>query len=173
LSRWWLEENLMALINLIGNLLWLILAGFWLAVGYAAAGLLCCLLIITIPFGVQAFKLAAYSFWPFGRVIIEDRRSNEGLSLLGNIIWFVVAGWWLAVAHVATGIALCVTIIGIPFGIASFKMALLSLAPFGRRVVTVEELETLPDARVLIRVAPRSGRPGRGHVTRGGFGGRV
>jgi uncharacterized membrane protein YccF (DUF307 family) len=163
----------MGLLNLIGNLVWLVLAGFWLGVGYAVAGILCCIFVITIPFGVQAFKLASYCFWPFGRAIIEDTRSDPGLSLIGNVIWFVVAGIWLALAHVATGIALCVSIIGIPWGIASFRMALLSLAPFGRRIVTLEELETIPDARVVVRMAPRAERSGRGHVVRGGFGGRV
>jgi uncharacterized membrane protein YccF (DUF307 family) len=118
----------------IGNVLWLILAGFWLALSYAFAGLLICITIIGIPFGVQAFKLAQFSLWPFGRTVV---RSPEGgcLEVGFNILWLVLFGWAIFLAHIAAGILLCITIIGIPFGIQAFKLSVLALWPFGRQVV--------------------------------------
>src|ERR1700704_1543245 len=116
------------------NLIWLVLAGFWLAVGYVVAGLICCVLIITIPFGIAAFRIAGYALWPFGRTI--DRRPTAGLaSLIGNVIWIILFGWWLAIAHLATGIMLCLTIIGIPLGLGNFKLIPISMVPLGVRVV--------------------------------------
>ena len=96
------------------NIVWLVLAGFWLAIAYAIAGILLCLTIIGIPFGVQSFKLAAYALWPFGRVLVPSPTRLKGLSVVANILWFVLAGWWLALAHLVTGILLCLTIIGHP-----------------------------------------------------------
>ncbi|MEU7640869.1 YccF domain-containing protein [Streptomyces sp. NPDC039016] len=119
------------------NVLWLILSGFWMALGYALAGIICCVLIITIPFGIASFRMAGYALWPFGRTTVERRDAGAG-SVIGNIIWIVFAGWWLALGHIATGIALCVTIIGIPFGIANFKMIPLSLLPLGREIVPTD-----------------------------------
>jgi uncharacterized membrane protein YccF (DUF307 family) len=127
-------------VRTIGNLLWLVLAGFWLAVGYAVAGVVLCVLVVTIPFGIQSFKLAGYSLWPFGRVVVEDPDANLALGCLGNVIWLVLAGWWLALVHLFTGIALCLTIIGIPLGVANFKLALLALVPFGKTVVSIDRL---------------------------------
>ena len=97
------------------NLIWLVLAGFWLAVGYVIAGLICCILIITIPFGIASFRIAGFALWPFGRTVVDKRTAGAG-SVLGNVIWVIVAGWWLALGHLVSGIALCVTIIGIPLG---------------------------------------------------------
>jgi uncharacterized membrane protein YccF (DUF307 family) len=122
------------------NILWLVIAGFWLAVGYLVAGVVLCVTIIGIPFGVQSFKLAGYSLWPFGRVVVTDRDASAALGCLGNGLWLVLAGWWLALGHIATGIGLCLTIIGIPLGVANFKLALLSLAPFGKEVVGVDRI---------------------------------
>ncbi|GAA3024436.1 YccF domain-containing protein [Gordonia defluvii] len=119
------------------NILWLVLSGFWMAIGYAVAGIVCCILIITIPFGVASFRMANYALWPFGRTV-ERKPSAGAMSLFGNILWLVLAGWWLAIGHIATGIALCVTIIGIPLGVASFKMVPLSLMPLGMRIVPAE-----------------------------------
>nr|WP_042197309.1 YccF domain-containing protein [Kibdelosporangium sp. MJ126-NF4]CEL22875.1 POSSIBLE CONSERVED INTEGRAL MEMBRANE PROTEIN [Kibdelosporangium sp. MJ126-NF4]CTQ90015.1 POSSIBLE CONSERVED INTEGRAL MEMBRANE PROTEIN [Kibdelosporangium sp. MJ126-NF4] len=116
------------------NVIWLVLSGFWMAVGYVVAGIVCCVLIITIPFGLASFRIANYALWPFGRTI-EQRREAGAMSLIGNIIWIVFAGWWLAIGHVVTGLLLCVTIIGIPFGIANFKMIPVSLVPLGSRIV--------------------------------------
>src|SRR3954463_14042249 len=113
------------------NLIWLVLAGFWLAVGYVVAGLICCILIVTIPFGIASFRIAGYALWPFGRTVI--RRRDAGVaSAVGNLIWLVFAGIWLALGHIITGALLCVTIIGIPLGVANFKMVPISLTPLGR-----------------------------------------
>jgi len=120
---------------MLGNALWFALAGFWMALGYVLAGLIQCITIIGIPFGIQAFKLAGYALWPFGRTVIERRDRDAALSSLGNVLWFFLAGLWLALGHVFAGILLCLTIIGIPFGLASFKLAGLALAPFGKMVV--------------------------------------
>ena len=122
-------------LHTIGNILWLVLAGFWMAVGYVFAGILQCITIIGIPFGLQSFKLAGYALWPFGRVVVQRMDRSSTVSCLGNVIWFFLSGLWLALGHVASGLLLCVTIIGIPFGIASFKLAGLALVPFGKQIV--------------------------------------
>jgi uncharacterized membrane protein YccF (DUF307 family) len=123
----------------IGNILWLVLAGWWLALFYLVAGLLACILIITIPFGIAAFRLAGYSLWPFGRRVVVAR--GAGLpSLIGNVIWIVLFGWELALLHIAAGILLMITIIGIPFGVASIKLSVLALVPLGTRVIDAEEV---------------------------------
>jgi uncharacterized membrane protein YccF (DUF307 family) len=128
----------MALLRTLLNLVWLVLAGVWMALGYVVAGLICCVLIITIPWGIASFRIALFALWPFGSRI--ERRGDAGLgSTLGNIIWFVVAGWWLALGHVVTAIALAVTIIGIPFAWANLKLIPVSLTPLGRRIVDTED----------------------------------
>ncbi|MGH3911205.1 MAG: YccF domain-containing protein, partial [Pseudonocardiaceae bacterium] len=100
----------------VGNVLWLLLAGLALAIGYALAGIVSCLLIITIPFGIASFRLAGYVIWPFGRVVVDRPASTPVLVFLANLLWLIFAGWWLALAHLAFGLLLCLTIIGIPFG---------------------------------------------------------
>jgi uncharacterized membrane protein YccF (DUF307 family) len=120
------------------NLIWLVLAGFWLAVGYAIAGLVCFVLIVTIPFGIAAFRIAGFTLWPFGRTMVDKPSAGAG-AVLGNIIWVIVAGWWLALGHLATGIALCVTIIGIPLGLANFKLIPISLLPLGKEIVRTDQ----------------------------------
>lgn len=122
--------------RLILNVIWLVLAGFWMAVGYAVAGLICCILIITIPWGIASFRIANYALWPFGREVVDRPGAGTG-SLLGNVIWIIVAGVWLAIGHIVTGIALCVTIIGIPLGVANFKLVKVSLVPLGKEIVDV------------------------------------
>ncbi|GAA3728511.1 YccF domain-containing protein [Salinactinospora qingdaonensis] len=124
----------MAALRLVLNIIWLVIAGFWLAVGYTIAGLICCVLIITIPFGIASFRMAGYALWPFGREVVH-RREAGAASTLGNVIWIIVAGWWLTIEHIATACALAVTIIGIPMAWASLKMIPLALAPFGNEVV--------------------------------------
>ena len=119
----------------IGNILWFLLAGLWLALGYAAAGLLMCITIIGIPFGIQAFKLAGFVLWPFGRTVVPTPDSGGVLEIIFNIIWLVLVGWGIFLTHIASGIVQCSTIIGIPFGIQSFKLSVLALWPFGRTVV--------------------------------------
>jgi uncharacterized membrane protein YccF (DUF307 family) len=117
------------------NLIWLVLAGFWMALSYVIAGIICCVLIITIPFGIAAFRIAGFALWPFGRTTVPKRNAGVG-SLIGNIIWIIVAGWWLALGHLFTGLLLCITIIGIPFGIANFKLIPISLTPLGHEIVS-------------------------------------
>jgi uncharacterized membrane protein YccF (DUF307 family) len=124
------------------NLIWLVLAGFWLAVGYVVAGLICCVLIITIPFGIASFRIAGYALWPFGRTVV-DKPGAGAPSVLGNIIWLIVAGWWLALGHLVSGIALCVTIIGIPLGLANFKLIPISLLPLGKEIVRSDQAFTV------------------------------
>ena len=117
------------------NLIWLVLSGFWLFLGYVAAGVVLCILIITIPWGIASFRIGLYALWPFGRTVV-DKPSSGAFSFLGNVIWVILAGWWLALAHIVSGIALCITIIGIPMGIADFKLVPVSLMPLGKEIVT-------------------------------------
>lgn len=120
----------------LGNILWFVLAGFWLALGYAVAGVIAFILIITIPFGIASFRLAGYVIWPFGRTVVWRREAGIW-SLIGNVVWVLVVGWELALAHLLAGLLLCITVIGIPLGIASWKMVPLALIPLGREVVPV------------------------------------
>jgi uncharacterized membrane protein YccF (DUF307 family) len=123
--------------RLLLNVIWLLLCGIWMAIGYVIAGVICCILIITIPFGIASFRIANYALWPFGRTIV--RRSGAGpASAIGNVIWVIVAGIWLASGHVFTGVLLCLTIIGIPLGVANFKMVPISLVPLGREIVSID-----------------------------------
>ncbi|MEY9211204.1 YccF domain-containing protein [Thermobifida halotolerans] len=124
----------MALLRLVLNVVWLFVAGFWLAVGYALAGVICYILVVTIPFGVASFRMANYALWPFGRELVR-RPGAGGGSTAGNVIWIVVAGWWLVLEHIVTAIGLAVTIIGIPMAWASLKMIPVALAPFGNEIV--------------------------------------
>ncbi|GAA1742266.1 YccF domain-containing protein [Nonomuraea bangladeshensis] len=119
------------------NVIWLVFAGIWLAIGYALAGVICCILIVTIPFGIASFRIAAYALWPFGRTVVRDPDAGV-FSLIGNIIWFVVAGVWLAIGHVVTSIPLFLSIIGIPMGVANLKLVPVSLLPLGARIVDLD-----------------------------------
>jgi uncharacterized membrane protein YccF (DUF307 family) len=130
----------------IGNVLWLLLAGWWLALAYLLAGLLACVLIVTIPFGLASFRLAGYALWPFGRRI-EVRRGAGVPSILGNVLWIILFGWELAVLHVVAGLLLMLTILGIPFGVASIKMGALALVPLGTRIVGSDREDVLPSYR--------------------------
>ena len=125
--------------RLILNLIWLVLCGWWMAILYVIAGLICFILIITIPFGIASWRIASYVLWPFGRSVVM-RRDAGALSLIGNIIWIILIGWWLAVGHFTSGIALCVTIIGLPLGIANFKLIPISLVPLGVQIIPSGEL---------------------------------
>jgi len=128
--------------RLILNILWFVLCGLWMAIGYAIAALICFILIITIPFGVASLRIALFALWPFGRTVVKRPGTGAG-SAIGNVIWFVLCGWWLALGHIITGALLCLTIIGIPFAIANFKLIPVSLMPFGRDVVTLEQAARL------------------------------
>ena len=140
--------------RLLLNIIWFVLAGLWMAIGYAFAALICFILIITIPFGIAALRIAVFALWPFGKTVIK--RPDAGVaSGIGNVIWFVLCGWWLALAHLITGTLLCLTIIGIPLGLANYKLIPVSLLPLGREIVSVDQLHaagdgsyvTIPDRR--------------------------
>lgn len=117
----------------IGNVLWLLLVGWHTALEWLLLGLLLCLPIVTVPFAIQCFKIGAFSLWPFGLVAVRDP-AVRGASVLGNLLWFL-PGLFIALAYFLGGVLLCLTIIGIPFGIQAFKLAGLALLPFGRSIV--------------------------------------
>ena len=116
----------------IGNIVWLILGGMVIALVYYILGLLFCLTIIGIPFGFQLFKFGTFSLWPFGTQVIEGKDSIGCTNLFMNILWIILGWWEIALMHIFFGFILCITIIGIPFGMQHFKMAGLSLLPFGK-----------------------------------------
>jgi uncharacterized membrane protein YccF (DUF307 family) len=120
-------------VSLIGNIIWIIFGGLAGAIGWCIAGLICCVTIIGIPFGVQCFKIARLQLAPFGRQVVDGRGSSFGV--IGNILWILFIGWELALANVITGIFFAITIIGIPFAKQSFKLATLSLLPFGKEII--------------------------------------
>ena len=123
----------MDILRLILNVVWLVLCGWWMAILYFLAGLVAFILIITIPFGIAAWRIGGYVLWPFGRQI-EIRRDAGLGSLIGNIIWIILLGWELALGHLIAGITLCLTIIGIPLGLANFKIIPISIMPLGVRI---------------------------------------
>ena len=116
------------------NIIWLIFGGFWLWLGYVLAGIICCLLIVTIPLGVASFRMASYTLWPFGRAVVRAPDAGAG-SAIGNVLWFILCGWWLALGHLMTGVAQALTIIGIPLAIANLKLLPVSIVPFGKQIV--------------------------------------
>lgn len=121
-------------VRLLLNIAWLVFGGIALVFGYLVAGLVCCILVVTIPFGIAAFRIALYALWPFGRTVVE-RQDAGAASAIGNVIWLIFAGIWICIGHVVAGIALCITIIGIPIGLAHFKMVPISLMPLGKEIV--------------------------------------
>lgn len=127
--------------RLLLNVIWLVFGGLWLALGYLLAGILMCLLIITIPFGIASFRMASYALWPFGRTVVEKPTAGAG-SMLGNIIWFVLAGVWLAIGHVTTAVAQAITIIGIPLALANLKMIPVTCFPLGKEIVPADSVPT-------------------------------
>lgn len=116
------------------NLIWVVTGGLWLWLGYLLAGVIACLLVVTIPAGVACSRIAGYALWPFGRDVVE-RPDAGGMSGLANVVWFLVAGLWLAIGHVTTAAVQAVTIIGIPLAIANLKMVPVTCFPFGKVVV--------------------------------------
>ena len=142
--------------RLVLNILWFVLCGFWMAIAYTLAALLCFITIIGIPFGIAALRIALFALWPFGRTLVKKPGGGVA-SGIGNVIWLIFCGWWLALGHIITGVALCITLIGIPLGLANFKLIPVSLLPLGRDVVTIEEARGL-GAPVEVAVArdPRS-----------------
>ena len=106
------------------------------------------ILIITIPFGIAAGRIALFCLWPFGRTLVRRPDAGTG-SLIGNVIWIILAGWWLALGHLVTGALMCLTIIGIPLGLANFKLIPVSLTPFGRDIVDIDQARRLGYARTV------------------------
>jgi uncharacterized membrane protein YccF (DUF307 family) len=120
--------------RLILNVVWLIFGGLWLALGYFAAGILCFILIVTIPFGVAAFRIGMYALWPFGYTVVDKPGAHPG-AMIGNVIWVILCGIWLAIGHLVSAIAMAITIIGIPLAIANLKLIPVSLFPLGKEIV--------------------------------------
>ncbi len=124
------------------NIIWLVLAGIWMFIGYLFAALICFILIITIPFGIAALRIGIFALWPFGKTVVK--RADAGVATgIGNVLWFILCGWWLALFHLITGILLCLTIIGIPLGLANFKLIPVSLLPFGREIVSIDQARAM------------------------------
>ena len=120
--------------NILGNILWIVLGGIFISMYYALVGLLFCITIVGIPFGIQLLKIAGFALWPFGRQIVAGETDGGCLSLIMNVIWIILGGIEIALAHIGLGIGFCITIIGVPFGLQHFKMALLALVPFGKQI---------------------------------------
>jgi uncharacterized membrane protein YccF (DUF307 family) len=135
--RWSPGCGTVADVRLLLNVVWLVFGGIAMVLGYLLAGLICCLLVVTIPFGIASFRIALYALWPFGRTVVDRHDAGLG-SALGNIVWLVFAGIWLTIGHLVAGVALCVTVIGIPLGLAHFKLMPVSLMPLGKEIVPVD-----------------------------------
>jgi uncharacterized membrane protein YccF (DUF307 family) len=146
--------------RLLLNVIWLVFGGLVMAFGYAVVALVMFVLIITIPFGVaSSARIALFGLWPFGRTIVRRPDAGAG-STIGNVIWFLLAGWWLALGHVITGVVMCLTIVGIPMGLANFKLIPVSLTPFGRAIVDMDQAQRLGlEPAVTMPGAPSAGRP--------------
>ena len=142
--------------RLLLNIIWFVFAGLWLALGYAFAALICFVLIVTIPFGVAAVRIGLYALWPFGRTVVRRTDAGAG-SAIGNVLWIVLCGWWLALGHLVSGVLLCVTLIGIPLGLANFKMIPVSLLPFGRDIVSLDHARQM-GLQPLVTVYDRAPR---------------
>lgn len=122
--------------RLILNVIWLVFGGLWLALGYLLAALICFLLIVTIPFGFAALRIASFTLWPFGRTIVDKPGAGDG-ALVGNVLWIVLCGFWLAIGHLTTAVAMAATIVGIPLALANLKLIPVSLVPLGKQIVPV------------------------------------
>lgn len=144
-----------AAVKTLGNLLWFFLAGLWLSISYVLVGALAAIFVVTLPMTVASFRLAHYALWPFGRIPVKDPYRTKALSGLANIIWFPL-GLLLALAHMLTGALLCLTIVGIPLGIADFKMARLGLSPFGKIIIRAHDVQ---QAAALASVPALGGAP--------------
>jgi uncharacterized membrane protein YccF (DUF307 family) len=136
------------MLRVIGNILWLIFGGLIMAFNYVIAGTIMFILIITIPFGVQAFKLGGFTLWPFGRTLIRKPETGA-MSVVGNVIWLIFAGWWIFLGHMIAAVLSAITIIGIPFAVAHVKLGVAALTPFGRDVVPISQLAPGQEAVVV------------------------
>ena len=143
----------MSPVSFLLNLLWILLGGFWMALGWMIAGVIMAITIIGIPWARAAFNIALYTLFPFGQTAVSraDYTGQEdigtgSLGVIGNAIWLLLAGWWLALAHLVIAIALAITIIGIPFAWAHLKLAGLALWPIGKMIVPIDDIR-FPYAR--------------------------
>lgn len=129
----------MSLIRLLGNIIWFVFGGFLTGLGWTLAALISFMTIIGIPFGIVALRIAIFSFWPFGRKIVDkqDTEAGRSISLFGNIVWFILCGWWLAIGELIAAFTSAITIIGIPFALQHLKLAGLALMPFGKEIVKI------------------------------------
>ena len=121
--------------KLLGNIIWALFGGLFIALYYFVVGLLLCLTVVGIPFGLQLMKMAGFALWPFGHEVQAGPQDSGCLSVFMNILWIILGGIEIALTHLGLGVAFCVTIIGIPFGLQHFKMALLALVPFGKTII--------------------------------------
>ena len=128
------------------NVLWLVLCGVWMFLAYIVAGVLWCITIIGIPFGIASFRIGVFALWPFGRTVVDKPGAGVG-SAIGNVFWFIFSGIWLAIGHAVTGALLCITIIGIPLGLANFKLIPVSLLPLGKDIVRTDDVNAAFGAR--------------------------
>ncbi|CAL99921.1 integral membrane protein [Saccharopolyspora erythraea NRRL 2338] len=119
------------------NIVWLIFGGLLMALGYVVAGAVLAITVVGIPFAIASFRMANFALWPFGRRLADEPDAGA-FSMVGNVLWVVLAGWWLALGHIVTGLAQCVTVIGIPLGVANFKLVPVSLFPLGKRIVDTD-----------------------------------
>ena len=130
----YLSATTVVVMRFVLNLIWVVTGGLWLALGYFLAGVVACILVVTLPIGVASFRMANYAFWPFGRTVV-NKPGAGAVSSAANVVWFMVAGLWLALGHVTTAAAQAVTIIGIPLAIANVKMIPVTCFPFGKAIV--------------------------------------
>lgn len=137
------------------NVIWLLFGGLWLALGYVVFGVVACLFIVTIPFGVASFRMASYALWPFGRMVVAKPGAGAG-SAVANVVWFVVAGVWLAIGHITTAAAQAVTIVGIPLALANLKMLPVTVVPFGKRIIPSDQY--VPEGWVAVHQVQGRGR---------------
>jgi uncharacterized membrane protein YccF (DUF307 family) len=131
--------------RLILNVVWLVFGGFWMAAGYLLAALLSFLLIVTIPFGFASLRIASYTLWPFGRTIVDKPTAGTG-ALIGNVVWVLLFGIWLAIGHLASAVAMALTFVGIPLALANLKLIPVSLMPLGKQIVPVDPTRSAPVA---------------------------
>lgn len=124
------------------NVIWLLLGGIWLALGYFVAGIIACLFIVTIPVGIASFRMARYVLWPFGSAVVPSPNAGAATGVM-NVIWFVTCGWWLALGHIATAIAQSITVVGIAVAAVNLKMLPVTLFPFGKRIVDASQLSPI------------------------------
>jgi uncharacterized membrane protein YccF (DUF307 family) len=131
------RARLEATLRVVLNVIWLVIAGIELFLAYVLAGIVACLLVVTIPFGIASFRIAAYAVWPFGRTVVPRADAGAG-SAIGNVLWILLFGWWLALANLIVGAILCLTIIGIPLGLGALKLIRVSLTPLGHEIVRTD-----------------------------------